>query len=210
MYFKIHEDQKELKEVLKKIAQLLYKDKVGAIPTETFYALACNPFSEKALERLFTLKGRSFDKPILLLLGRLEDLSLVVSRVPYLALKLMKVFWPGPLTLVLPAKRNLPKLLTANKENIGVRLSSCEITRKIAQYFGKPITGTSANLSNEPPCKSAEEIKNTFPQIDFILDGGPVKSEAPSTVVEIIEKEVKLIREGAIPYKEILKIIRGE
>ncbi|MFN3921029.1 MAG: L-threonylcarbamoyladenylate synthase [Caldimicrobium sp.] len=210
MIFKIPENTQELREILKKISQILSSDKVGAIPTETFYALACNPFSEKALEKLFSLKGREFNKPILVLLGHLNDLSLVVARVPSLALKLIKAFWPGPLTLVLPAKKGLPKLLTANLDTIGVRLSSCEITRKVAQAFGKPITGTSANVSGEPPCKTVSEISKKFPEIDFILDGGPVKSEKPSTVIEILDKEIKLIREGVISFEEIKKIAYGE
>lgn len=210
MIFKIPENFQELREILKKISQYLSTDKVGAIPTETFYALACNPFSEKALEKLFTLKGRSPNKPILLLLGRLEDLSLVVARIPSLAIKLIKAFWPGPLTLVLPAKKDLPKLLTADLGTVGVRLSSCEITRKVAQAFGKPVTGTSANISEKAPCRSAEEIAKVFPTIDFILEGGPVKSEKPSTVIEILEKEIKLIREGVISFEKIKKVAYGE
>lgn len=210
MIFKIPENFQELREILKKISQYLSTDKVGAIPTETFYALACNPFSEKALEKLFTLKGRSPNKPILLLLGRLEDLSLVVARIPSLAIKLIKAFWPGPLTLVLPAKKELPKLLTADLGTVGVRLSSCEITRKVAQAFGKPVTGTSANISEKAPCRSAEEIAKVFPTIDFILEGGPVKSEKPSTVIEILEKEIKLIREGVISFEKIKKVAYGE
>lgn len=210
MIFKIPNDPNQLREILKKIAQFLQSDKVGAIPTETFYALACNPFSEKALEKLFFLKKREPNKPILLLLGSLDDLSLVASRVPSLALKLIKNFWPGPLTLVLPARKELPKLLTANLNTIGVRLSSCEITRKVAQAFGKPITGTSANLSGSFPCKNPEEIAKGFPAIDFILDDGDIKSEKPSTVVEILDRKIKLIREGVIPFEEILKVAEGE
>lgn len=210
MYYKIPKDPQKLREILRAIGELLSSDKVGAIPTETFYALACNPFSERALEKLFLLKERPYNKPILVLLGRLEDLSLVVSKIPSLAQKLMKAFWPGPLTIVLPAKKDLPKALTGNLGTIGVRLSSCEITRKVAQVFGKPITGTSANISGEDPCKSAEEVAQVFPQIDFILDGGPSQSKLPSTVVEILEKEIKLVREGEIPFEEVLKIAYGE
>ncbi|MFN3504970.1 MAG: L-threonylcarbamoyladenylate synthase [Caldimicrobium sp.] len=210
MIFKVPEDPNQLRDTLKRIAQFLESDKVGAIPTETFYALACNPFSEKALERLFILKKREPNKPILLLLGSLDDLSLVVSHVPALALKLIKKFWPGPLTLVLPARRGLPKLLTANLDTIGVRLSSCELTRKVAQAFGNPITGTSANLSGSLPCKNPEEIAKVFPDLDFILDDGDIKSEKPSTVVEILENKIKLIREGLIPFEKILRVAAGE
>lgn len=210
MLFKFPQDPEDQRKILKDIARLLSEDKVGAIPTETIYGLACNPFSERALEKLFALKQREPNKPILLLLGKMEDLSLVVKYVPEKARRLIRHFWPGPLTIVLPARRSLPKLLTGGLETIGVRLTSNEIARKIAWTFGKPITGTSANISGERPCRSAEEVLRVFPNIDFVVDGGECQSLTPSTVVEIIDNEVKLIREGVIPFSEVLQILEKE
>jgi L-threonylcarbamoyladenylate synthase len=210
MIFKIPENPQNLEELLKEVAHLLKKGKVGAIPTETFYGLSANPFSEEALKRLFYLKKRPPDKPILLLLGSLEDLSKVCARIPSLAMKLIKAFWPGPLTLVLPAKRGLSSLLTAGTQNIGVRLSSLELTRKIARTFGGPITGTSANISGNPPCKTAEDVLKQIPEIDFIVDAGETKGDKPSTVIEVVENKIKLIREGAIPFEKILEVFKRE
>lgn len=210
MLLKVPLDPKEIEKLLEWVAKLLGENKVGAIPTETFYALACNPFSEVALRKLFTLKRRSPDKPILLLLGKIEDLDTVVSEVPYLARKLMEIFWPGPLTIVLPAKENLSPLLTAGTNTIGVRLSSCELTRQIASTFGKPVTGTSANISGHPPCRDAEEVLRIFPDIDFVVDGGTSKQDLPSTVVGVKDNRIELIREGVIPFKEILAKIEGQ
>ncbi len=195
--------QNNLNSILKEVAELLRLERVGAIPTETYYGLACNPFSQRALERLVAIKGREEGKPILLLLGRLDDLLLVAERLPPLGLKLVKLFWPGPLTLVLPAKKNLPKLITAGTGTVGVRLSSLELTRKIAQAFGGPITGTSANKSNEPPISDPEELLKNLPDLDFILDAGKTEGKAPSTVVSVVENRLELIREGAIPFEEI-------
>ncbi len=195
--------KENLSAILKEVGELLRLEKVGAIPTETFYGLACNPFSQKALERLVAIKGREEGKPILLLLGRLDDLTLVVERIPPLGLKLMKLFWPGPLTLVLPAKKNLPKLITGGTGTVGVRLSSLELTRKVAQAFGRPVTGTSANKSNEPAISDPEELLNKLPDLDFILDAGKTEGKAPSTVVSVIENRLELVREGAIPFEEI-------
>ncbi|MEZ0344594.1 MAG: L-threonylcarbamoyladenylate synthase [Caldimicrobium sp.] len=207
MIFKIKENSQNLDNVLKEVALLLKKGKVGAIPTETFYGLSANPFSEEALKRLFYLKKREPDKPILLLLSSLDDLTRVCARIPGIALKLIKAFWPGPLTLVLPAKRGLSSLLTAGTNTIGVRLSSCELTRKIARAFGGPITGTSANISGRPPCKTAEEVLREIPEIDFVVDAGETKGDKPSTVIEILEKDIRLIREGAIAFEEIMRIV---
>lgn len=195
--------KENLSTILKEVGELLRLEKVGAIPTETFYGLACNPFSQKALERLVAIKGREEGKPILLLLGRLDDLTLVVERIPPLGLKLMKLFWPGPLTLVLPAKKNLPKLITGGTGTVGVRLSSLELTRKVAQAFGGPVTGTSANKSNEPAISDPEELLNKLPDLDFILDAGKTEGKAPSTVVSVVENRLELVREGAIPFEEI-------
>jgi len=197
-----------LHSILEEVSQLLRLEKVGAIPTETYYGLACNPFSQKALERLVAIKGREEGKPILLLLGRLDDLLLVAERIPPLGLKLIKLFWPGPLTLVLPAKKNLPKLITAGTGTVGVRLSSLEITRKVAIAFGGPITGTSANKSNEPAISDPEELIKKLPDLDFILDAGKTEGKAPSTVVSVVENRLELIREGAIPFEEIERRLR--
>ena len=207
MIFKIQENLQDLEVILKEVSHLIKRGKVGAIPTETFYGLCANPFSEEALKRLFYFKKRPPDKPILLLLSSLDDLTRVCARIPGMALKLIKAFWPGPLTLVLPAKRGLSPLLTAGTDTIGVRLSSCELTRKIARAFGGPITGTSANISGMPPCKTAEEVLKQIPEIDFVVDAGETKGDLPSTVIEVLDKEVKLIREGAIAFEEILKVI---
>lgn len=200
--------QNNLNSILEEVSQLLRLEKVGAIPTETYYGLACNPFSQKALERLVTIKGREEGKPILLLLGRLDDLLLVAERIPPLGLKLIKLFWPGPLTLVLPAKKNLPKLITAGTGTVGVRLSSLELTRKVAIAFGGPITGTSANKSNEPAISDPEELIKKLPDLDFILDAGKTEGKAPSTVVSVVENRLELIREGAIPFEEIERRLR--
>lgn len=207
MIFKIKKNSHNLDKILSEVAYLLKEGKVGAIPTETFYGLSANPFSEEALKRLFCLKKREPDKPILLLLSSLEDLTRVCAKIPGVAIKLIKAFWPGPLTIVLPAKRGLSTLLTAGTNTIGVRLSSCELTRKIARAFGGPITGTSANISGEPPCRTAEEVLKQIPEIDFIVDAGETKGDKPSTVIEILEKDVKLIREGAIAFEEIIRVI---
>jgi len=201
--FVINQQGTNLFSLLQEVAELLRLEKIGAIPTETYYGLACNPFSQKALERLISIKGREESKPIPLLLGRLDDLVLVAERIPPIGQKLMKLFWPGPLTLVLPARKGLPKLITAGTGTVGVRLSSLEITRKVAQAFGGSITGTSANISSQPPISDPEEVANSLPNLDFILDAGRTEGKAPSTVISVVENRLELIREGAIPFEEI-------
>lgn len=205
---KLKEDLTNLNEIAKEIAGLLSRNLVGAIPTETFYGLAADPFSEEALQRLFLLKGRPENKPILLLIADLRQLYDLVKEIPPISKKLMEKFWPGPLTIVFPAKDSLSPLLTAKTNTIGVRLSSSTVVRELVKAFGKPVTGTSANLSGQPPCKSPEEVLKALPQIDFILDFGVLRAKEPSTVVSVVNNQLVLIREGAIPFEEILVLLK--
>ena len=200
---KLAKDFSNINEIAEEIGSYLKEDKVGAIPTETFYGLAANPFSEKAVKKIFYLKKRPPNKPILLLIGNLEQLSLIVKDVPPLAEKLISKFWPGPLTIIFRAKESIPPLLTANTGTIGVRLSSSLVVRKICEAFGAPITGTSANISEESPLRSAEEILNEIPEVDFVLDGGKLQAKAPSTVVSVIDNKLSLLREGIIPFEKV-------
>lgn len=206
LLLKLEKDLSNLEEVAKKVAELLSKEFVGAIPTETFYGLAADPFSEKALQKIFYLKGRPKNKPILLLIGNIEQLYSLVEEIPPVAEKLIEKFWPGPLTIVFPAKSFLSPLLTAGTKTIGIRLSSSPVVKKIIEFFGKPITGTSANLSNNPPCSSPDEVLRALPEVDFILDYETLEVTHPSTVISVVDNQLFLIRSGAIPFKEILAL----
>ena len=187
---------------------ILQRDGVVALPTETYYGLAVNPFSERALERLFLLKNRPPEKPPLLLLGHLEMLSEVVAEVPPWSRVLMERFWPGPLTLVFKARSRLPKALTADTGTVAVRLSSHLIPTKLSQLFGHPITGTSANRSGHPAATTAEKVQNELPKVDLILDGGETPGGAPSTIVAVISYPPRLLRPGKISFEEIMDSLR--
>ena len=203
---KLKKDLSNLEEIANQTAQFLKKQAVGAIPTETFYGLATDPFSDKALEKLFLLKNRPQHKPILLLIGEREQLYFLVEEIPPIAEKLIEKFWPGPLTIVFPAKKNLSDYLTAGTGTIGIRLSSSPVVKAIIQTFGKPITGTSANLSENSPCTSPEEVIQQLPDLDFIVDYGYLEATSPSTVVSVVNNQLSLIRAGAIPFKNILNL----
>ncbi len=190
-------------EVLKIAISLLERQKIVALPTETYYGLAADPFSETALKRLLALKMRSLEKPILLLLGSRKMLSQVVDEIPPWAQDLIERFWPGPLTMVFKARRDLPKAVTADTGTVGVRISSHKIPTLLSKLFGKPITGTSANISGYPPATSAEEVKQMLPDVDLILDGGKTSGGLPSTIVSVTEFPPRLIRYGKIPFEKI-------
>ncbi len=188
-------------EGIKKAREIILNGGIIAFPTETFYGLAADAFNEQALRRIFEIKGREEIKPLLLLLAEVSWIAPLVKRIPPLAQKLMDKFWPGPLTLVFAAQMHLSPLITGNTGKVGLRISSNSLTQKLVQTIGKPITGTSANLSGKPSPSTAEEVINTLGnKVEAILDGGKTAGGLGSTVLDISGPSPLIIREGAIPF----------
>jgi len=180
---------------------------VVAFPTETYYGLAVDPLNPLALNYLFSLKKREISKPILTLVDDRESLSFLVQNVPILYEPLMQEFWPGPLTLIFQARVNLPVLLTAGTSTIGVRQSSHPFARQLLRAFGRPLTATSANISGQAAAIDAYEVKAQFGnKIDMVFDGGRTPGVLGSTIVAVERDRLKLIRQGIIPFSNILQV----
>ncbi|HEY9073641.1 MAG TPA: L-threonylcarbamoyladenylate synthase, partial [Desulfobaccales bacterium] len=178
---------------------LLLSDGVLALPTETYYALAVNPFDEAALARLFALKARPPEKPVLVLIAAPESLSRLAREVPEAASRLIAAFWPGPLTLILPARPDLPRRLTGGTGTIGVRQPRQPLVCRLMATLGLPLTGTSANRSGQEPLTEASEVAREFGgEVDLILDAGPCPGGLPSTIVDVSAAPPFLVRAGAI------------
>jgi L-threonylcarbamoyladenylate synthase len=161
-----------------------------------------DPFQEQALERLFHIKNRPEEKPILLLVADLAMLYLLVDSVPEVYLSLMEVHWPGPMTLVFPAKHSLSSRLTAGTGTVGVRISPNPVANRLLALFGGPITATSANISGQNPAVNAAEVKSQFGErLDMILDGGPTDGGLGSTLIGMKEKSICCLRQGVIPWR---------
>lgn len=178
---------------------------IVAYPTESFYGLAVDATNEEAIKRLFGIKRRDIDSPVLILIPSKEILGQYVADISSLAVRLMEDFWPGGLTIIFKAGHNISTLLTAGTGKIGVRLSSHPIATSLARAAGVPITGTSANISGEAACVDAEEVYNAFSEgIDLILDGGKTEGGKGSTILDITENPARILREGIVT-KEALK-----
>ncbi len=187
---------------------LLNAGQVVALPTETFYALAAHPYQEQALERLFALKERPPDKPVLLLVANPEMLVILASHIPETAAALINRFWPGPLTLILPARPGLSGWLTANTGTVGVRQPRQAVTCRLIDYLGFPVTGTSANRSGKPPLVSAGEVEREFGQdAPLIVDAGPCPGGLPSTIVDLTRIPPRLVRSGAVSLASLKTVI---
>lgn len=169
-----------------------------AFPTESFYGLAVNPMDENAIDLLFSIKKREADLPILLLIPTLESLDSYVEEIPEASRSLISKFWPGGLTLLFKAGPCISQRLTAGTGKIGIRLSSHPIATALAQSINAPITGTSANLSGFPACRTAVEVNNYFKKGILILDGGQTQGGKGSTILDVTVNPPEIVREGMI------------
>lgn len=199
-------DPTNLPSLCRDVSNVLRSGGIVAVPTESFYGLAVSPFDEPAVARLCRLKGRSPGKPILVLIGDRSQIGRLVDAVPPVAEVLMDRFWPGPLTIVLPARASLPDELTAGTGTVGVRLSACRPLRDLLHSVG-PVTGTSANRETAVPACRPEEVQAELGDaIDVIVDAGPTPGGRPSTVIEA-GADVRLVREGAVPWAELRRAL---
>jgi L-threonylcarbamoyladenylate synthase len=189
---------------IKKAAQTILQGGVVAFPTETFYGLAADALDEKALKKIFQIKEREENKPLLLMIGKRSWLGDLVQEVSPLAERLMEKFWPGPLTLVFKALPHLPALLTANTGKIGLRISNHPIAQDLIEAVGRAITGTSANPSGQPGPSTAQEVRQTLGgKLDAILDGGKTAGGQGSTILDVSGPAPGIIREGVILRKDL-------
>ena len=181
---------------------------VVAFPTDTLYGLGANLFDESALERIFVIKGRPAELALPALLASLEQLEMVTDEFPAVGTRLAELFWPGSLTLVVQKGKRVPDLATGGKPTIAVRIPNHRVPLALASKLAGPITGTSANLSGGPDLESIEEIEGQLgSSLEGIIRCGPPPMGIPSTVVDVTSNEAKLLREGAIPAREILEAV---
>ena len=178
-----------------------------AFPTDTFYGLGCDPFNEQAVERIFSIKQRRADMPLLVLVDRVETVFGLSRTLPDNFKPLAENCWPGPLTIVIPAINKLPDSLTAGTGTIGVRLPGAEFPRKLAQGCGGVITATSANLSGHSNPLTVEDV---FSQLgdgpDLIIDGGEC-NPIPSTVVSLCTVPPRILRVGGTSIETLRRLV---
>ncbi len=185
-------------------ASIISEGGVIAFRTDTFYGLGADPFNEAAIKRIRELKGREGNKPILLLISDGRQISRFISKQSSIFTEVTKRFWPGPLTIVGPARDELPDELTAGSGTIGLRLPANEEVRAIVRACGGALTATSANFSDQPDARSAGDVASYFPTgIDLIIDGGDVNATKASTVIDLSGTEPRIVREGAISASEL-------
>ena len=179
-----------------------------AIPTETVYGLGANGLDENAVAKIFEAKGRPQDNPLILHISGPEQIELFCHHIPQKAYDLAEAFWPGPLTIVLPAKECVPKRTTGGLSTVAVRCPDHAAAREIIRLAGVPIAAPSANISGKPSTTTAAHVLHDHDgKIDMIVDGGPCRVGVESTIVDLTEERPRLLRPGGIGPEELLAVL---
>ncbi len=182
---------------------------VVAIPTDTLYGLAADPFDRAAVARVFDIKGRAAGQALPLVAADLRQVLDHIGALGPLARQLANSFWPGPLTLVLAAPPAIVPEVTGGTATVGVRVPAHEVTRALCRACDRPVTATSANLSGEPPSANPDDVARAIgAKIDLVLDAGPTPGGPPSTIVDVTGASPRLLRAGAIPWDDVLACVQ--
>jgi len=179
-----------------------------AIPTETVYGLGADGLNPRAVAKIFQAKGRPQDNPLILHICGPEQIELFCHDIPPAAYELARRFWPGPLTMVLPARSCVPKCTTAGLPTVAVRCPDSPITRQIIRLSGVPLAAPSANISGKPSTTTAQHVLHDHDgNIEAIVDGGPCRVGVESTIVDLTEDRPRLLRPGGITPEQLLEVL---
>jgi L-threonylcarbamoyladenylate synthase len=204
-FVKINQEKPE-PSLIRYAADQIRAGQVLGMPTDTFYGLAADPYNLRAVDRVYEIKSRSRHKPLSLLIESVDQAEELSQPLPEEFYALARRYWPGPLTIIVKASSSLPLKVTANTGNVALRVPNALIPLAVVQAAKIPITATSANLSGETECTTAQAVHEQLKdRISIIVDGGTSPREVASTIVDLTDEEARwrVLREGAIPGSEI-------
>jgi L-threonylcarbamoyladenylate synthase len=194
--------------LISRAAAVLRAGGIVAYPTDTFYGLAANPAAAATILQLYRIKGRQVDQAVPLIAADVEQVEACAGKLDRLARTLAERFWPGPLTIVIPAWAGLADALHAGTGTVAIRVPGHPTARALAAACGWPITSTSANRSGDTPPTTAEAVRLALGRdLDAILDGGALPGGRPSTIVDVTGREPRLVRAGAVPWERVLECL---
>ena len=199
MLLSIHSEHPEPRKI-QRVVELLEKGGVIAYPTDPVYGLGCDPLNKAAIDRLYQMKSMPRTKPLALICKDLSDISkyAIVENPEY---RLLKRFLPGPYCFVLKATRDVPKLLMTKQKTVGIRVPNHAVPRAIVEALGRPLVSTTAESEGEPLI-DPWTIDATFPSLDLVLEADACGS-VPTTVIDLSEGDIRVVREGAGPVDEL-------
>ena len=194
--------------MLRYAADFLTRGRVVAVPTDTVYGLAADPFNLAAVEAIYRVKGRPESRALPILVSSIDQAMLLSREVPANFLRLVHEYWPGALTLVVDAAHRLPLKVTGNTGRIALRWPRSPVVAGLIEEFAGPITGTSANISGHPSCVSGAQVMEQLgARLPLILDAGDIGLALASTIVVLRGDSWKIVREGVIPIADIEKVL---
>jgi L-threonylcarbamoyladenylate synthase len=204
----IDQDQPSM-EAIERAAVAIRRGQVVAIPTDSLYVLVADPYNLQAAGRVFAAKGREANRSLPMLVADALMAEELVKDPPARFHLLIRKFWPGPLTIIVPASAKVPLKVTGNTGRLGLRQSRSRTAQAIIDWLGQPLISTSANVSGMPTCRSGIDVFGTMDgRVDLVLDGGSCVGTG-ATTVDITEPYWKVIREGSITEKEIAGWLKG-
>jgi L-threonylcarbamoyladenylate synthase len=199
------------RDAIQEAAKWILSGGVVAMPTDTLYGLAADPFSADAVARVFEAKGRAAERALPLVAADARQIGVHFGPLPATALRLAERFWPGPLTLLVAAPSTLAREVTGGSGRVGVRVPADEVARAICRAAGRPLTATSANRSGEPATADPDVVERTLgDRIDLLIDAGQTRGGAASTIVDTTGAAPALVRAGAIGWDDILLWLNTE
>ncbi|MFQ6016231.1 MAG: L-threonylcarbamoyladenylate synthase, partial [Anaerolineae bacterium] len=200
--------QGQAPEAIERAVAVLKGGGLVAFPTDTVYGVGAHAFLPQAVELLYVAKERPHSKAIPLLLTTPDDLPSVAKDIPPVAWLLIEKFWPGGLTLVLPKRSAVPPVVSAGGPTVAIRVPDHPLALSLIQVLEAPLAATSANLSGQPECLSAQAVlKELGPRVHLILDGGRCPGGIPSTVVDLTTHPPRILRHGAIPAEALTPLL---
>ncbi|UFJ40189.1 threonylcarbamoyl-AMP synthase [Brevibacillus humidisoli] len=203
-----HVDEKTIYTQIVDAAHLIRQGEVVAFPTETVYGLGANALSEHAVEKIFEAKGRPSDNPLIVHISDLDQLPMVAREVPEQAERVMEVFWPGPLTLILPKQMDVAERVTAGLDTVGVRLPDHQLARALIRTAGVPVAAPSANRSGRPSPTTAQHVLVDLDgRIAGVVDGGSAGVGVESTVLDVTVDPPMILRPGGITFEQLKEVL---
>jgi L-threonylcarbamoyladenylate synthase len=194
--------------IIRRIVRILRRGGLIIFPTDTFYGLGGDGFLPAAIRRIYDLKSRPTNKPLLVLVSDIEMVRRLARDIPAVFWKIAEEFWPGPLTVVLRASDAVPRELCGGGESLAVRLPAVPWLQNLIREAGFPVIATSANISGEGEISSPEQAQRLFSgKVDLIVDGGPTPGGAPSTLLDLTVYPPRIIRPGAVATDKFKKYL---